>query len=222
MKWIRLHRSFVSLFVFQCGRAWNVFYLVVFVAKYQCWLKNRIRQVKALKLFLGSVRTCLHLSCLLSWAFSVAKRMPDKMDGSWDPASPPALWFEMKHPPLCPPHSQHPSSTFVVEVCLQFQRWSIPSSCEPPETCVKVDGNLRWGSHPLVLTGRWLLSFRSFTELGHTSPSHAKPSGVLGNRHAQACKEPVLTAGRIIAAGSGLFQKSFSPRNAWPRNFLVV
>lgn len=58
-----------------------------------------------------------------------------------------------------------------------------------------------------VLTGRWLLSFSSFTELGHTSPSHTKPSGLLGNRHAQACKEAVLTAGRIIAVGS------FSSRN---------
>lgn len=48
-----------------------------------------------------------------------------------------------------------------------------------------------------------------------------KLQGLLGNRHVQACKEAVLTAGGIIAAGFVLFQKPSSPRNAWPRNFLV-
>lgn len=38
--------------------------------------------------------------------------------------------------------------------------------------------------------------------------------GLLGNRHVQACKEALLTAGRITAAGSVLFQKPSSPGNA--------
>lgn len=111
--------------------------------RHQPWLKKNSRWVEALKLFLGSVTTWLQASWLLSWVFGVAKRILGKTDHSCGPTSPSTLRLQMKCPPLCSPHLQYPFSTFITKEYLQFWRWMIPSSCDPPEIYVEMDGDLQ-------------------------------------------------------------------------------